>query len=231
MLAARSLPATFYVPLSNDEGRDVINAADLRHLRSQGFEIGAHTVSHRALPGLSNQELFYEVLGSKSILEDQLGDGVRMFCYPRGRYDKRILKCVERCGFRGARTTRMLALGPEFNRFEVPTSLQAYPHPPVNYFKNLGRHRDLGGLNRFVTDYMGCDTWLDLGKRLFERVMEHGGIWHLYGHSWEVEEFGLWRQLEELLDYVSHRSGVTYVSNSGIPGLAGQTVSEGARVA
>jgi hypothetical protein len=44
--------------------------------------------------------------------------------------------------------------------------------------------------------------------------MERGGIWHLYGHSWEIDEHKLWLELVEMLDYVAHREGVLYLTNS-----------------
>jgi hypothetical protein len=36
----------------------------------------------------------------------------------------------------------------------------------------------------------------------------------MYGHSWEIDDLGLWKDLSGLLDYVSHRKDVTYVANS-----------------
>ncbi|MFY9527632.1 MAG: polysaccharide deacetylase family protein [Candidatus Acidiferrales bacterium] len=213
-LAKRNLSATFYVPLANKEGRSVLHATALREIVSQGFEIGAHTLSHRVLSGLSDEELAEEVRGSKQMLEEQLGREVSMFCYPRGRYDWRVVNCVRQSGFRGARTTRMLAHTLGFNRFEMPTTLQAYPHPPLNYLKNLGKRRDLAGIGRYFKDYLRCRSWVEMGKKLFRDVLDQGGIWHLYGHSWELEELGLWDQLQEMLDYVSNRPGVIYASNS-----------------
>ena len=83
---------------------------------------------------------------SKRMLEELLGSEVRMFCYPRGRYDAEVIACVQQSGFEGARTTRMLADTLDFGRFEMPTSVQAYPHPPLNYLKNLANNRDWSGI-------------------------------------------------------------------------------------
>ncbi|MGH9680519.1 MAG: polysaccharide deacetylase family protein [Candidatus Acidiferrales bacterium] len=215
-LAARGLPGTFYVPLANQERRDVLSAPALRDLAGAGFEIGAHTVTHRVLTGLSPRELSSEVRGSKQLLEELLGREVRMFCYPRGRYDSNVIRCVEESGFAGARTTRMLARAGAFERYEMPASLQAFPHPPLNYVKNLGKRRDVEGMGRYFKQYLRCGDWVELGKKLFQEVMEHGGIWHLYGHSWEIEEFALWGQLAELLDHVSRQPGVVYGSNGEV---------------
>jgi peptidoglycan-N-acetylglucosamine deacetylase len=213
-LAARSLSATFYVPLAGEDGKPVLKDESLRSLLTQGFEIGAHTMTHKILTGLTRDELWREVRGSKLELEDRLGTEMRMFCYPRGRYNLKVLDSVRKSGFAGARTTRMLSRTLDFGRFEMPTSLQAFPHPPVNYLKNLGKRRDLLGIRQYLRKYLLCRNWVELGKKRFDEVICDGGIWHLYGHSWELEELGLWSQLEELLDYVSGRRHVIYADNS-----------------
>jgi peptidoglycan-N-acetylglucosamine deacetylase len=215
-LSKRSLAATFYVPLANQEGRIVLEGADLRELLHAGFEVGAHTVSHCVLCGLSNRNLFDEVMDSKRFLEDELGREVRMFCYPCGRYNQKVIDCVAKAGFLGARTTHMFSRHLGFNPYRMPTSLQVFPHPPFNYLKNLSRQRDLGGVFHYFKDYVRCKNWVELGKTLFLEVMEHGGIWHLYGHSWEIDELGLWDKLDELFDFVSNRPDVIYVPNSAV---------------
>jgi len=43
--------------------------------------------------------------------------------------------------------------------------------------------------------------------------MREGGVWHLLGHSWETEKLGRWSELKEILDYVSGRQGVRYLTN------------------
>jgi peptidoglycan-N-acetylglucosamine deacetylase len=212
-LAKSGLPATFYVPLFGENGKPVVGSAALRGFLNQGFEIGAHTVTHQMLPELDYPGLSIEVGGSKQLMEDQLGEEVRMFCYPRGRYDSRVIGSVQQSGFLGARTTRMFSQSLKFGRFEMPTSLQAFPHPPLNYLKNLGKRRDLPGIARYFSKYARCKNWVDLGKIMFDEALRDGGIWHLYGHSWELEELGLWDQLQELFAYVANRPGVVYATN------------------
>ena len=58
------------------------------------------------------------------------------------------------------------------------------------------------------------NSWVELGKTLFDQTLRDGGIWHLYGHSWEIEELGLWDDLKRMLDYVRNRPGVIYANNS-----------------
>jgi len=213
-LAESGLPATFYVPLFGENGRPVLGSAALRAFLKQGFEIGAHTVSHQTLPELDSAGLLREVDGSKQLMEIQLGEEVRMFCYPRGRYDSRVIGSVQQSGFLGARTTGMLSQSLKFGRFEMPTSLQAFPHPPMNYLKNLIKRGNLSGLARYFSKYARSRNWVEMGKIMFDDAVREGGIWHLYGHSWELEELGLWDQLRELFSYVANRPGVIYATNS-----------------
>jgi peptidoglycan/xylan/chitin deacetylase (PgdA/CDA1 family) len=224
MLAKSGLPATFYIPIFGENGKPVLGPATLRTFLNQGFEIGAHTVTHQELPTLDSAGMSREVCRSKELLQDQLGEPVRMFCYPRGRYDSRVIGSVVESGFLGARTTRMFSKSLKFGRFEMPTTLQAFPHPPLNYLKNLGKRRDLPGLARYFSKYAKCGSWVEMGKSMFDEVVQEGGIWHLYGHSWELDDLGLWDQLQELFSYVANRPGVIYATNSKALEIATEAV-------
>src|SRR5277367_6129332 len=82
ILQSKGIRSTFYVHIKYRERP--LSPSDLRTLASQGFEIGAHGYSQRHLWGLEARELAHEVRPCKQILEDILGSGVQMFCYPRG---------------------------------------------------------------------------------------------------------------------------------------------------
>jgi peptidoglycan/xylan/chitin deacetylase (PgdA/CDA1 family) len=224
-LSSRQIPATFYVPITGEAGKPVLTMLELRGLPRQGFEIGAHTLTHQILPELHDGELEREIRVSKHMLEQWLGCRVQMFCYPRGRYNNKVIKQVKASGFDGARTTRMLSHAARFSPFEMPTSLQAYPHPHLGYLRHLGKRHDLTGIAHYLGKYSRCKTWVEVGKRLFDDALLRGGVWHLYGHSWEIEELALWNQLQEMLDYVKGRPGVVYATNSGALKLVCEQVS------
>ena len=211
LLLPRGIRGTFYIPINCRERP--LSRSELRVLASKGFEIGAHGYSHKPLWGLEPQELVEEVGPCKRILEDILGKEVEMFCYPHGRYDVNVVRALEDAGYRGARTVRMLATRPTFDPFEMPTTLQVFPHTPFTYLKNVARAGSLESLQSYVAQMPRLGNWIELGKRLFDLVKENGGVWHLYGHSWEVERLGLWDGLCELLDYVCQRDDVRYVRN------------------
>ena len=219
LLRSRGLAGTFYIPMSGYLNNKTLVASDLRALSSEGFEIGAHSVSHKSLTLLRDDQLEREVRTCKQILEQSVGEEVSMFCYPNGRYNPRVIQEVRCAGYKGARTTWMLSTGTDFRPFEMPTTLQAFPHPRTGYLRDLGRAKNIPGLWKFTTELSRFKSWLDLGKKLFSRVLEYGGIWHLYGHSWEIDDLSLWGELREMLDHVSHRKDVTYVTNSQLLSL------------
>ena len=212
-LRSRGIGGTFYIPITPYRGRQALDHANLRFLSSTGFEIGAHGFSHRLLRGLAAEELAREVDPCKPTLEDIVGAEVRMFCYPCGRYDSNVVRALKQAGYCGARTVRMLATRLKFNPFEMPTTLQIFPHPRSTYLRNVVRASKVEGLQVYLAQRKSLGNWVELGKRLFDSVLQNGGIWHLYGHSWEIEERGLWEDLGKILDYVCKRKDVIYVSN------------------
>jgi hypothetical protein len=55
---------------------------------------------------------------------------------------------------------------------------------------------------------------MELAKLFFLEVLRNGGVWHLWGHSWEIEEYGLWDDLREVLEMVGRHPNVQYLANS-----------------
>jgi peptidoglycan-N-acetylglucosamine deacetylase len=214
MLFLRGLPGTFYVPIIGYLGRNTLKAADLREMAGQGFEIGAHSYSHRSLRGLQDFELKHEIRRCRCLLEDATARPVTMFCYPNGHYDAATLNAVREYGYVGARTTRMLRTDAGDNQFEVPITLQVFPHPQISYVKNAIKGGNVSSLLLHSARLLSVKDWVELGTRTFDHVLRYGGVWHLYGHSWEIEDHRLWCGLSTLLDYVSHRDGVLYMNNS-----------------
>jgi peptidoglycan-N-acetylglucosamine deacetylase len=213
LLRQRALPGTFYVPIIGYLGHRTISAQDMRDMVRHGFEIGAHSYSHRSLSGLEPFELEREVRSCRATLEDAIGERITMFCYPNGRYDQATLNYVKKSGYVGARTTRMLRADAGDNAFEIPTTVQAFPHQALTYIKNALKVHNFGSIASFGTTVLTAANWVEVGKRTFDHVQKHGGVWHLYGHSWEVEDYRLWTGLVELLDYVADRNGVQYLNN------------------
>ena len=216
LLAARKIKGTFYVPVERYRPCGRMTPADLRSLAGQGFEIGAHGVSHANLALCNPGRLAFEVEHSKATLEDTLGQEVRVFAYPRGRYNQSVIAALQRAGFAGARTTRMFRHGFDFSTFEMPTSIQVYPHSRSDYMRNLVRGLYFGGSWKYVVRPQAAGNWADLAVLLLDNSLAQGGVWHLYGHSWEIRQLDLWKDLERVLAYAAARKGVHYLSNGEV---------------
>ena len=69
MLKEHGLSATFYVAPENREfaRQDLLTSSQIRDL-SRDFEIGAHSMTHRRFPTLTQQESEKEIIESKAVL-------------------------------------------------------------------------------------------------------------------------------------------------------------------
>jgi peptidoglycan/xylan/chitin deacetylase (PgdA/CDA1 family) len=71
-------------------------------LAEQGIEFACHSNSHSDLRGLDEKQLEYEIDYSKKTIEDKIGQPVKYFSYPFGRYDKSVIEIVKKAGYENA---------------------------------------------------------------------------------------------------------------------------------
>ena len=69
------------------------------------MSIGSHTCSHRYLPALSPAEVRTEIVDSRRILEDILGQEVRSLSYPMGGWNRSIRDLTAAAGYTTAVTS------------------------------------------------------------------------------------------------------------------------------
>lgn len=86
--------------------KSLMSISDMLEWHRGGMEIGAHSRSHPRLTQLSDTALKSEVCGSRTDLEDQLGEPVDTFCYPYGGWDARVHSAVVEAGFQAATTVQ-----------------------------------------------------------------------------------------------------------------------------
>jgi peptidoglycan/xylan/chitin deacetylase (PgdA/CDA1 family) len=117
VLAALKFSATVYVVSGlcgktndwPDQGAAIprlplLSWAALAELITGGFEMGAHSVTHQQLMRLSRSAVEREVLGSKEMIEQRLGQVVKTFAYPFGLVSPDA-HAVARAGYRAAMGT------------------------------------------------------------------------------------------------------------------------------
>src|SRR6476661_10407340 len=104
ILHKRGMKGTFYIPIRNREGGEVLSNSQIRQIGNE-FEVGSHTYDHCYLKNVSLEDARYQVVQGKNHLEDILQRQVTGFCYPGGKYGPEHIKVVQSAGFHYARTT------------------------------------------------------------------------------------------------------------------------------
>lgn len=77
-------------------GRQMLSWGEIREMKNAGIDFGAHTITHPDLTASDTAGMEYEIIGSKEIIENNLGEGVLSFAYPYGKYDARSLDMAGR---------------------------------------------------------------------------------------------------------------------------------------
>lgn len=214
LLSRYGIRGTFYI--SKDYRPKRLLEQEILDL-AKVHEIGAHTLTHPDLRTITPADKKNEINGSKQWLETLLGSEVKMFCYPKGLYDNSVVSAVREAGFLGGRTTELGALTSP-NSFLMPTTIQVYPFPFRHNLRNFFQpyRRRATALKLLGVSQFSMYSWLALTKATFDIALEKGEVFHLWGHSWEIEKYNMWDDLEKFLKYIAHNKNCTYLTNSEI---------------
>jgi peptidoglycan-N-acetylglucosamine deacetylase len=215
LLATYSVKGTFYVPI-HYAAIPRMTCQEIVELRRLGMEIGSHTMTHPLLHRLPDNAVLCELIESKKYLEDLLGEAVDSFCYPEGKFSSRQIPLLREARYKLARTTVGFRTNLDFDPLLMPVSFQFWRHSR----HTLLRHELIQGNLRGTFDWLrlwGAPNDLTaLTEVLLRHVGSVGGVLHIWGHSWEIEEGRLWRQLEETLKLVSEFTSVRCATNSEV---------------
>jgi hypothetical protein len=226
LLARYGLTGTFYI------ARDCLAPNDRLPERAiaqlvQAHEVGAHTLTHPVLTDIPRAQAQREIVESGRWLADVTGSAITAFCYPRGAYNPALRDAVADAGYTTARTVDAYRLDAGTDPFALPTTVQIYPFPlrPSSSirarFEPLRRalaHRSAAGIPPAA-----LRSWPALAEALLQRAAATGGVWHLWGHSWEVERYAMWDDLERILAAASRYTEAQPVTNSELA----RTIREG----
>jgi peptidoglycan/xylan/chitin deacetylase (PgdA/CDA1 family) len=204
LLAKYGLTGTFYVPRASQ--KQVMTAAQVREL-SGAFEIGAHTLDHVRIDRVPDAEASRQMLGSRQWIEEVTAKSCEIFCFPGGKFRDRQLRLVREAGFRAARTVELLSVAESSyvrGLWIIPTTVQAFPHGAYAYARNAARRFSF---SHFVSLPAAIRSrgWVTLAREMLARIAVHGGVFHLWGHSWEIEEESQWENLEAFLETMGSR--------------------------
>ena len=197
LLIKYHIPATFYLPINNVERRCLGREEIISF--SRDFDIGCHTYHHIDLTSISIHKAQKEIMDGKQELEQIIGRNVPSFCYPLGRYNDSIVKIVKECGFTGARTIRLHTRYIS-NPYKAGTMVatKQYQYFFKRYLLHTVAAKDYGMLGFIFKKGLFLKGWDRAAAESLDFIINNGGIWHLWGHSWEIEANNDWDKLESI---------------------------------
>ena len=204
LLDRHGVAATFYVPGRNQEGLPVLTAKARRQI-DENFEVGSHTLDHVPLDGSDADLIRRQVTDGKRALEDQLGHEVSAFCYPGGRNTALSRETVRQAGFRFARTTADFNVKPGRNPYLMPVSVQFKPRNLGSFLFNFLKWGNWQHRRQIMLAGVQNKGVLNQADAMFEAASRQDGVFHLWGHSWEIEACDGWDALDQFLRRLTDR--------------------------
>jgi hypothetical protein len=197
LLSKHGLLGTFYIPARSD--RRLLTTAEIRQL-SETYEVGAHGIESCELTRVPFKIARREIVESKKWVEDTTGKRCSTLCFPRGRFRRRHLQIARTAGFAGVRTVALMSLGwPSRNcgLDVISTTIQVLSHSRIAYFRNFAKRLNFKNACTYLK-YARPTGWVPTTISLLAHAAETGGVFHLWGHSWEIEETNQWKELDRV---------------------------------
>ena len=204
LLVKNGLAGTFYLPIKNREGLPVMYQSQIRDIGRQ-FEIGSHTYDHCYLKTVNLVEANRQITEGKKRLEDLLGKPIVGFSYPGGQYREAHAAMVQSAGFKYARSSMNLCFDAGFSRFEIPTTIQFYPHTKAVYFRNFVKAGRWSKRTDGLRLALRHKDWLDRTYALFDYACEHESVFHLWAHSVDINRINAWSDIDRFFAYVAKK--------------------------
>jgi len=206
LLDKYGLTGTFYIPVRGRQ--EILSASQVRSL-SVRFEVGCHTINHVSLTDVDEVTARAEINDCRPVIEDWTGRACKMFCFPQGQFSRRHVRMLQQAGYAGCRTVEFLSLSPPRQVEGVrvmPTTIQAFPHSMSDFLRNGAKRMAPRAIWRCLR-YRPDHDWVLAAERLLEATAACGGVFHLWGHSWEIDGLNLWSQLESVLSAMAGARG------------------------
>jgi len=96
----------------------------------------------------------------------------------------------------------------------LDTTIQAYNHSSGVLTKHCVKNTFLLPVIQNLFFYKTNRNFPKMIEHTMNRVLATGGLFHLWGHSWEIEQYGLWKELEMVLKMLAFNSEMTYLNNT-----------------
>ncbi len=82
------------------ENHRYLSWAQVEEMAKNNFSFESHTVHHKRLTDLSQENLKNELVGARAALKEHTGRDCIMIAYPEGEYNETVLRAVKDAGYR-----------------------------------------------------------------------------------------------------------------------------------
>lgn len=196
LLKKHNIPGTFYISIKHN--RECLKPSQIKKI-AKDFKVGCHTYSHKDLTKLYPWHMEDEILIGKIELERIISETIDTFAYPFGRYDSKIINILKRLNFKEARTTKLFRTHVN-NPFKMGITVYAKPHTKMFNIWAIIKSLDMKMFRFIQTNKLFDKPWDTIAIHLLKFVSKNNGVFHLFGHSWEIEENDDWDRLERVLE-------------------------------
>ena len=218
LLKDYGINATIYTPIANPQNK-VISSDTIRTI-AKDFEIGSHTYNHTLLTRVDENTIIYELTESKNVLESIVRREVVSFSYPWGSYNKNVTEKVKQSGYKIARTVKSLCTTLS-TLIECHPTIHAFDYNLIAKGKHMVTASDHSLAKKLLLYGDIYKGWDMIAKKSLDHVLENGGVWHLWGHSWEINHYDNWHLLCDVLEYAKvngRKYGAEFVTNGMLVG-------------
>jgi peptidoglycan/xylan/chitin deacetylase (PgdA/CDA1 family) len=88
-----------------ESSREHLSLQDILEMSKHGIEFGSHTLNHKLLHQIPEDEIRFEVCESKRQIETLVGQPCKVFAYPGGHFNDEARQLVKDAGYMAAFTT------------------------------------------------------------------------------------------------------------------------------
>lgn len=153
----------------------------------RGHEICGHGLYHSALSSIGTPLAMYEIIEDKRRLEAISGRPLKMFAYPFGLYNDKVVEILSLAGYQGARTVHST------HRFDIPEDFLRWD-PTC--------HHDDEGL-------------MELARQFVEDGGYAPMLFYVWGHAYEFDGNDNWQRIEALAEFICRYPEQIWFASNG----------------
>ncbi len=168
-----------------------VEAEEVKELY-RGHEVAAHTINHKRLTEMTDEEVIYQVEEDRLRLSELVGYEVKGMAYPCGgvNNDDRVAQLIkDHTGVKYARTIK------SSNSMDLQDNI--YRFNPTIY-------------------HLSFDQAFQFGQELIDAKPEKPMLLYLWGHGYEFDLEDAWEKFEQFCEFISGHDDIFYGTNKDV---------------